>query len=358
MIEYIRQTITIDKKWLDSESFTKAFVICQSLPGAIVVNTAALCGYQIKGLIGMFTVFVAFLLPSFLIMLIFSYFYAETKDLTLVKSIFTGLEVIVVAIVLNATFRFCKDRLKKDIKAIVLSLISTILIMQKLVPLVVILLMACVGILFYTKQMREQIGISAKYALSLNNIYIVSAIFLVFYCLIYFFNRDIFELSYTMTKIALMSFGGVYTAMPIMFHEVVEVRAWMNSKTFMDGLALGQITPGPILINSVFIGYMTNGFLGAVAGTFAIFFPGPLLICIVMPFFNKIGASPYFKSATKGMIFAFAGLLIFIAIKFIISVEWNLIKFLLLSASIIWLVIKNNVLYLSIAGVVLSILIF
>ncbi len=348
----------MDKKWLDPESFTKAFVTCQSLPGAIVVNTAAHCGYQLRGLSGMFTVFIAFLLPSFFIMLIFSYFYAQTQDLSLIKSIFIGLEVIVVAIVINATFRFCADRLKKDPKAIILSLISAILIMQKIAPLIVILSMACIGIFLYTREMTTKIGFSGKYDLPLKHIIIVATMFFGFYCLIYLFHRDVFELAYIMTKIALMSFGGVYTAMPIMFHEVVEVRAWMNSKTFMDGVALGQVTPGPILINSVFVGYITNGIVGAVAGAIAIFAPGPLLLCIVIPFFNRIGYSQYFQSATKGMIIAFAGLLIFVSIKFTISVEWSIIKFLLLFASIAWLAIKNNVIHVALAGIVISMVVF
>lgn len=357
MIQYINHTVVKDKKWLNQDEFTKGLVICQSLPGAIVVNTSAYYGYQLRGLKGMLLGFSAFLMPSFLIMLMFSMSYKVSQTLKIFMSIFQGLEVVVVAIVINACVRFCLDRLDKSIKGYVLALIYAGLLFSGVNPLFVIILSAVFGILFYKEAPSAQ-NIKTHRHVPLSHIIFIAFVVFVFYVAMFVIDAKILEISFTMTKIALMSFGGVYTALPIMYHEVVETKMWLNSKTFMDGIALGQVTPGPVLINATFVGYNIAGLLGAFAATFAIFAPGPLLVLVMMPLFNKIANSRYFISSTKGMVVAFAGLLMFVSVKFGIAVSWDVVKIVFLMCSLIWLAFKNNVVTLALVGTVLSAVIF
>lgn len=357
MIQYIHQSIVNDKKWLNQDEFTNGLVICQSLPGAIVVNTSAYYGYQLRGLTGMLVSFSAFLLPSFIIMLAFSISYKASKDLQIVMSIFKGLEVMVVAIVINACIRFCIDRLKKSIRGYILAGICAGLLLSGINPLFVIILSAITGLIFY-RDATISGTIKPPRHVPMSHIAFHIFVFCAFYIAIIISNKEIFELSYTMTKIALMSFGGVYTALPIMYHEVVEAKMWLSSKVFMDGIALGQVTPGPVLINATFVGYNIGGILGAFASTFAIFAPGPILVSLMIPLFNRVGNSPYFVSSIKGMVVSFAGLLIFVSIKFGIAVHWDMIKAILLVSSLLWLAFKNNVIALAVVGTVLSAIIF
>ncbi len=357
MVQYLRETLVDKKRWLLPDTFTKGLVTCQSLPGAIVVNLAAYCGYQIRGLPGLAMAFVAFLLPSFSLMLLFAFFYKESRDLSLVKSAFNGLEVVVVAIVINAAWRFCSDRIKGDISAIILAFLSSTLLMLKTSPLLVIALTAFVGILIYSKGYSGMFKGNVK-KISIRDAVLITLTFLTSYGFIYLFWNHVFDLSYRMTKIALLSFGGVYTALPIMYHEIVETTRWMDSKTFMDGIALGQVTPGPILINATFVGYIKGGFIGAIAASFAIFAPGPVLLSLTTPFIDRIESSPYFKGATRGMIAAFAGLLIFVSIKFALAVHWDLLKGIFFVVSFLWLIWKNNVLALAVVGAGLSAVFF
>ena len=74
-------------------------------------------------------------------------------------------------------------------------------------------------------------------------------------------------------RIDLFAFGGGFGSLPLMLHEIVSVRGWMDSNTFMDGIALGQVTPGPIVITSTFVGYLLYGWSGAIVATIAIFTP-------------------------------------------------------------------------------------
>ncbi len=357
MVEYLRNTLTVSKRWIDPEAFTKGLVTCQGIPGAIVVNLASYCGYQIRGLPGLLIAFASFLLPSFLIMLVFSAFYKEGRNLGIIKSAFIGLEVVVVAIVINAAGRFLLERVREGPSSIVLSIVSATLLLVGSSPLLVIALTGALGALFYSKgldlQSRGQVM-----AISKRDGWIITLSFASCYCLIYLLFGGLFEFSCIMTKIALMSFGGVYTALPLMYHEVVQTKAWMDSKTFMDGIALGQITPGPILINATFVGYITGGLVGALVGTFAIFAPGPVLLSIVMTFVDKIDSSRPFRAVTKGMVAAFAGLLIFVSIKFTLAVHWDITKLAFFVVAFGWLIYKNDVLALAIVGAILSMILF
>ena len=100
-----------------------------------------------------------------------------------------------------------------------------------------------------------------------------------------------------MMKIDLFAFGGGFTSLPLMLHEVVELRGWIDEKTFMNGIALGQVTPGPIVITATFVGYLLYGFWGSVVATLSIFTPSFLMLVIINPFFDRLKASPsVFKS--------------------------------------------------------------
>lgn len=91
----------------------------------------------------------------------------------------------------------------------------------------------------------------------------------IFFCL----DRKLFDLSFLMVKVDLFAFGGGYASVPLMLHEVVGARHWMGSQTFMDGIALGQVTPGPIVITATFVGYLIAGAAGRTGRDYKHFYP-------------------------------------------------------------------------------------
>ena len=107
----------------------------------------------------------------------------------------------------------------------------------------------------------------------------------------------------------------------------------MDSKTFMDGIALGQVTPGPIVITSAFVGYMLYGLPGAIVASAAIFTPSLLMVVLVTPVFDRLKASAYFTGATKGILASFVGLLFYVTVNFGLAVPWDIVRILLAGAS-------------------------
>jgi len=117
MVAYIKGMAVTRHKWLGKEAFEDGVVLCQSIPGATAMQTAAYVGLRAKGIAGALSTFVGFGLPAFVLMLILSFLYGTYHAVPGVISLFNGLQVVVVAIVANATFSFGKSTFKgfKDI---------------------------------------------------------------------------------------------------------------------------------------------------------------------------------------------------------------------------------------------------
>ncbi len=93
----------------------------------------------------------------------------------------------------------------------------------------------------------------------------------------------------------------------------------MDGLTFLNGIILGQFTPGPIVITATFVGYLVHGLAGAIVATVAIFLPSFLILVGVAPYFDRLRASPWFAGAISGILFSFVGLLFTVTIRF----AWN-----------------------------------
>lgn len=357
MVQYIKELSVDKRQWIDNESFNHGVALCQTVPGAIAVNMASYVGLKIRGITGMFVSFLGFIMPAFLLLLMFSVAYSKTRDLPVMTSLFNGLQVIVVAIIANAALSFGKNTIKKR-QDILLAATCAVLLMFKVNPFIVIMAAAIGGMIFYKVNVPIFSSIRANSSQYLNNSAMLLVCFLIGLASLVFIDKTLFDLAFTMLKIELFAFGGGYTALTLMFHEVVEVWRWLDSKTFMDGVALGQVTPGPILINATFVGYFLKGFWGSVVGTLAIFTPGVILIAIIMPFWDRLGALALFLSAIKGIITCFIGLLVFVALKFALAVPWDIIRVLLVVTAFIALTKRVDVLYVIFIGAAISIAVF
>jgi chromate transporter len=125
----------------------------------------------------------------------------------------------------------------------------------------------------------------------------------------------------------------------------------------MDGIALGQVTPGPIIITATFVGYLAYGFAGAIVATTAIFTPSFLILITITPLFDRLKTSAHFLKATKGVLASFVGLLFFVTVKFFLNVPWDLTRVLLGLAAMLALLKKTDVLYVVLIGAVISIIV-
>jgi len=358
MIAYIRKMAVERNKWLDSESFQNGVAFCQTIPGATAMQMAAYVGYRARGTAGAAASYIGFGLPAFFLMLALSFAYGLTHALPGVVSVFSGLRAIIVAVVANATVSFGKTSLKSW-KGVLIALTSAGLFGLMVNPVLIIFLSALLGILMYGRQPAAPGVVSPG---KVKN-RIIPVLFFIFFSAagfasLYFLRRGLFDLAALMSKIDLIAFGGGFASVPLMFHEIVEVRSWMTGPTFLNGIILGQFTPGPIVITATFVDYMVYGFIGALIATIAIFLPSFLMVIGIAPWFDWLRSLPWFARAINGILCSFVGLLLAVTVRFGLQVHWDWSYAALAAGAFAALILKVDILWVVLVGTIISAFLF
>ncbi len=357
MVPYVGEFVVNRKKWMDPHTFKGGVVLAQSIPGATLMQTVAYVGLQKRGLPGALVSYIGFGLPAFLLMLAFSAVYAAYGSLPRVTSVFSGLQVIVIAIVANATYTFGRSSIKYYMH-VLLAVASALAFWVGVSPFYVILGAALAGISFLRGTPETQPAKIQKRRISPIPVVSLLSILAFGILFLYLVRPDLLRLVFLMMKVDLFAFGGGFASLPLMLQEVVHVRGWMDAKTFMDGIALGQVTPGPIVITAAFVGYLTHRVLGAIVATVAIFAPSFILVILTAPFFNRLKSSAVFLKGTQGVLASFVGLLLFVVIRFSFAVPWDFFRVILVLVALAALLKKVDLLYIVLIGAGISLLLF
>jgi len=359
MVAYIRELAVTKKHWLSEDSFRDGTALCQSIPGATAMQTAAYVGLRARGALGALATFVGFGLPAFVLMVVLSGVYEASRNLQPVASAFRGLHVIVVALMANAVVTFGRNTVKNWRDAILACCAGTFLFFRGS-PLIAIVASAAVGMVLYrgAKQpvtpdrvINRLGGYRTSRPVAIGLVAIFGALATLFVA-----NRSLFGLATVMIKADISAFGGGFASVPVMLHQVVDVRHWMDSRTFMDGIALGQVTPGPIVITATFVGYLIAGLLGAIVGTVAIFSPSFLMVLATVPYFDRLQHASLFRRALRGILASFVGLLLAVTLQFGIAASWSVSAILLALAAFIALCfLKVDILWVVLVGAAVSV---
>ena len=358
MVAYIHKMAVEQKHWLDEESFRSGVALCQTIPGATAMQASAYVGLRVRGTWGAMVSFVGFGLPAFLLMMTLSALYVQTRHLSPVVSTFNGLQAIVVAIVARATVSFGRTSLKKWQDGLI-AIVAAGMFGLKVSPILVILLAALSTLVLYERQPIGQSRVdSPKKPYPLRNLFLLLSFAVIGFALLLLLDRKLFQLAALMSRIDLFAFGGGYASVPLMFHEIVEVRSWMDGSTFLDGIALGQVTPGPIVITATFVGYLLDGPLGGLIATVAVFLPSFLMVVGIVPYFDRLRASASFHKAIGGILCSFVGLLLSVTIRFALNVPWDVPRAFLTSAAFIALSLNVDVLWVVLIGSAISVTVF
>jgi chromate transporter len=356
MVEYIRRLSVEERGWLDEGSFRDGVALCTTVPGATAMQVAAYVGLRLRGVMGAAASFIGFGLPAFLFMMVLSALYLEMKGIGMAIPAFQGLRVLVVAIVGAAALGFSRDTLT-GIRPLAIALLAAGLFLAGVSPVLIVILAGALGILAGTPlparegRSRES-GPSTAREVAL--ILLGAAAFLAALALLAPPLAGIFAL---MARIDLFAFGGGQASLPLLFHEVVTARGWLDPRTFLDGIALGQVTPGPIVISATFVGYLLQGPAGGVVATLGIFLPSFLMVVGIAPFFPRIRDSPAMSRAFGGIVASFAGLLISVTILFGTQIPWNVPRVLIGAGAFLALMGKVKVYWVVLAGLLISLLV-
>ena len=360
----MKKTFIKEYRWISEEDFNRGLALCQLIPGATWVQMAAYVGYRLRGIHGAAAGAAAFVIPSFLFVLALSIPYFRWGDLWFIQALFRGLGAIVVAIVLDAFLQFGKPHLK-NWKMVLIILLSFFGFYLRLNILLVFMVSAFAAFLIKPEIRKSPLaGIGGNHSspggMRKDALFLVglAAALGILYALCFFAHPTLFYLSLALSKIGVLSFGGGMTSISLIQYEVVDRFDWFTTKELLDGIAMGQVTPGPIMITAAFLGYKLSGFWGAFAATLAIFSPAFFILSLTVPYYDRLRGFSTIRMAEQGVLASFVGMIGIVLLNFGRTAIVDPPSVLLAAGAFISLLKKIDLAFILIPGAILSILIF
>ncbi|MCX5908426.1 MAG: chromate efflux transporter [Deltaproteobacteria bacterium] len=312
----MKKTIVKDLGWLTEPEFLQGLALCQPIPGATFVQLSTYIGYRLRGIWGAFTCAIAFVIPAFILLIILSAVYFKWGNLWFIQSLFKGLGAIVVAIVLNAVINFGKPLLK-DWKMVLIAVLSFSSFLYRLNTVLVFLLAAVLALILRPAMVVKSppvppgkgIGETGKKGRDRLFLFVLAVFIGAIFVVCYRLDPQLSYLALTFSKIGALAFGGGFTSIPLIQYEVVDHFQWVTTKEFLDGIAMGQITPGPIMITATFLGYKIAGFWGALMATIAIFSPAFFIVTLLIPHYDRLKGLGTVRMMEQGILASFVGML-------------------------------------------------
>ena len=369
LVSVIENIIVEKRKLLTHEDMLDGISLASVLPGPVAANVVAYVGYRLKGGIGALITATAVLLPSFILVVALTIAYLQAGEIPAVNKVFAGFIPAVVAIIISAATRMSKKAIKgwKEVSIAAVAAILLKSIGGFYTTLIVILGSGVIGWLLFrgkvAKNLAENPIQQESEPLDIKKIAIPIAVLGIILALsllpIPLGEDSLAKLFVTFSGMSLMLFGGGYVFIPMIQEVVVNNYQWVTQTQFANAIAMGQITPGPILISAAFIGYVVKGIVGAFVATVAIFFPPGLLMVTMSHLLERIKGSIIIQAALKGIRPAVIGMIFTAAIVVaqtaqLATVPAALVSLLILGASLlaIWKFRLEVVLVIPIAGLV------
>jgi len=278
LANYIRRDLVEERGWLTEQQYEDGLALSAACPGPLAYQLGVYCGYVLRGVPGALAVAVAFALPPFVIVLAVAAVYRHFAAAWWLRALFHGIAPAVVALIVKACWSLGKKTIGRDLRAwsfFVAACTITIALQRELAWLFI--LAGLLGIVVFGRRLPIL-------AVSLQ-------LFLFFF------------------KTGLLVFGSGLVIVPFLKTEVVDHYHWLGNAEFLDAVAIGMISPGPVVITATFVGYLLSGLTGAAAATLGIFAPPVLFVVLATPLLLRYRESAPLRGFIRGVSTAVVGVL-------------------------------------------------
>jgi len=290
LVGQMERELVADKGWLTKEQMREAIAICQSLPGPLAIQVGIYISYLRGGFWGAWAGGWTFILPNFLIVAALGAAFVHFGGLQPVTAIFYGVSPAVIALILHSCYRLAKLGMEDWMQwAIATACFAVTVVLQAEVALL-FLGAGVVGILWYGSLRRPR----ATAALDLAAAPLLAQLTPAAPA------STLGKLFLFFLKAGSLTFGSGLVIVPFLEQGLVQQYAWLDERQFLVAVAIGMISPGPVVITATFVGYLVAGFSGSLVATVGIFLPSFLLVLIVAPLLARYRANPNVQGFVKG----------------------------------------------------------
>jgi chromate transporter len=293
------------RKWIDKKAFVEGLALVNMLPGPGATQLGIFIGHAKGGMAGGIIAGLCFILPAFLIMFALAAAYLAFGALPSMRSAFYGIGPVVLGIFGVAVYRLGKNAIKERAQVMIAVAAAAAMLLPQIGVVMTLLIAGCTGIAVFDSRRHGVIGFA-----------VVLAGFVLMRGLEWFYAGSdaasgvpapggivpsIWELGTFFFKVGAFTFGGGLSMLAFVQEQVVVQLGWLTPQEFVDGLALGQLTPGPILMLAAFIGFKLKGIAGAAIAAGAIFLPSFLMMLTILPLLKRMGNFAWLKAFMRGV---------------------------------------------------------
>jgi chromate transporter len=320
-IALMHREIVEQRSWLTEKDYLSALNFCMLLPGPEAMQLATYAGWKLHGIRGGLVAGLLFVLPGALVVLALSMIYGAFGAVSWVAALFYGVKAAVLAIVIEALVRVARRALKHNVDWLIAAAAFVALYCFNLPFPFVIAVAALIGFLRGGSAATEVTPFTPDLVNTAKTVSVWLAIWLVPLALLWGIlgpQHVLTEIGVFFSKLAVVTFGGAYAVLSYMAQDVVAQKQWLTAPEMMDGLALAETTPGPLILVTEYVGYLaalrqTGGVWGGIAGAvvtlWMTFAPCFLWIFAGAPYIEAIGKRPRLSGALAAITAAVVGVI-------------------------------------------------
>jgi chromate transporter len=296
LVGYMHRDLVEKRKWVSEEDYKEGLALAQLAPGPLAAQLSIYLGYVHYRIVGATLVGIAFVIPSFLMVVALGYAYVKAGGLPWMQAVFYGIGAAVIGIISISSYKLSKKSLGKDwlLWSIAIVLAAATFITEK--EILWLILTAGVIVWLYRSP--------PKLSRSVNVIFLFP---ILLQAGIIWTNEKLTQIGWFFFKAGAFVFGSGLAIVPFLYGGVVKEYQWLTEQQFLDAVAVAMITPGPVVITVGFIGYLVAGVPGACVAALATFLPCYLFTIIPAPYFKKYGKHPGIKAFVDGVTAAAIG---------------------------------------------------
>lgn len=327
-IALMHRELVDQRCWLSEKDYLSALNFCMLLPGPEAMQLATYAGWRLHGVRGGLAAGLLFVLPGAMIVLALTVLYSAFGALPLVAALFHGVKAAVLAIVVEALLRVARRALATRLDWMIAALAFIALFLFALPFPLVIIMAALVGAWHAPGRAEADHGTLPDWRALARTVAIWAAVWLgplASLALLLGPHHVLTEVGVFFSKLALVTFGGAYAVLSYMAQAAVETEGWLSAAEMMDGLALAETTPGPLILVTQFVGYFAGfremgsvwgGIAAAMVTLWMTFTPCFLWIFAGAPYIEAIGKRPKLAGALAAITAAVVGVILNLSLWF------------------------------------------
>ena len=327
-IALMHREIVDERKWLTEQQYLSALNFCMLLPGPEAMQLATYAGWRLHGIKGGLMAGLLFVLPGALVVLALSMLYGAFGNLPWIEAIFFGVKAAVLAIVIEALLRVARRALKGNVDWLIAGVAFLALYCFDVPFPLIIIAAGTVGFFRNNTASTTPSTTRPTFSALFSTIGTWAAIWLVPLALMIVLlgpQHVLTKIGVFFSQLAVVTFGGAYAVLSYMAQAAVERHEWLSAPEMIDGLALAETTPGPLILVTQFVGYLAasremgsiwGGLAGAIVTLWMTFAPCFLWIFAGAPYIEHIGKMPRLSGALAAITAAVVGVILNLSVWF------------------------------------------